>query len=261
MKEKQAMSTETARIVPASAPLALRIPDHIGVTMDGNGRWAQSRGLPRAEGHREGIKALRRLVEYCIAFQVPYVTVFSFSSENWRRPKSEIEFIFKLLKKFVASDLESLIKNNVRVRIIGLRQGLEAGLQKIIAEVEKKTAHNTGLNLNVAFNYGGRSEVVEAAKKLAKLVLDGKLDANDIDEAVFSGALSTANMPDPDLMLRTGGEHRISNFLIWQSAYAELVFLDSYWPDFNEAKFIDALQKYSARQRRFGGVEVENEQK
>jgi len=250
------MPSEPARIVPASAPSALRIPAHIGVTMDGNGRWAQARGLPRAEGHREGIKALRRLVEYCISFQVPYVTVFSFSSENWRRPKSEIEFIFKLLKKFVASDLDRLNKNNVRVRVIGLRQGLEVGLQNIIAEVETQTANNTGLNLNVAFNYGGRSEVVTAAQKLARSVLNGEINAEDIDEAMFSGALSTANMPDPDLMLRTGGEHRISNFLIWQSAYAELVFLDSYWPDFDEAQFIDALQKYSTRQRRFGGVEV-----
>jgi len=255
------MPSETARIVPDPAPSALRIPAHIGVTMDGNGRWAQARGKPRTEGHREGIKALRRLVEYCINYQVPYVTVFSFSSENWRRPRSEIEFIFKLLKKFVESDLDRLIKNNVRVRIIGARQELETGLQAIIALVEDQTAKNTGLNLNVAFNYGGRSEVVTAAKKLVKLVLDGELKVDDINEELFSASLSTAAMPDPDLMIRTGGEHRMSNFLIWQSAYAELVFLDSYWPDFGEDQFLDALQRYSTRQRRFGGVEVSHEHK
>jgi len=255
------MPTETARIIPAPTSSPLRIPEHIGVTMDGNGRWAQARGKPRTEGHREGIKALRRLVEYCIRFQVPYVTVFSFSSENWRRPRSEIEFIFKLLKKFVESDLDKLTRNNVRVRIIGSRQGLEVGLQNIIAEVETKTVENTGLNLNVAFNYGGRSEVVAAAKKLAASVLNGEMNAADINEDMFSASLSTADMPDPDLMIRTGGEHRISNFLIWQSAYAELVFLDSYWPDFGEDQFIDALQRYSTRQRRFGGVEVKYEHK
>ncbi len=250
------MPTETARTASAPAPSALRIPAHIGVTMDGNGRWAQARGKPRTDGHLEGVKALRRLVEYCIDYRVPYVTVFSFSSENWRRPKHEIEFIFTLLKKFVASDLDKLIKNNVKVRVIGVRDGLERGLQDIIGEVEAKTAANTGLNLNVAFNYGGRSEVVAAARKLAASAANGELEPQDIDEQLFSSALSTASMPDPDLMIRTGGEHRISNFLIWQAAYAELVFLDTHWPDFCEEQFIEALQRYSSRQRRFGGVEV-----
>ncbi len=251
------MPTETARTASAPAPPGLRIPAHIGVTMDGNGRWAQARGKPRTDGHLEGVKALRRLVECCIDYRVPYVTVFSFSSENWRRPKHEIEFIFALLKRFVASDLDKLIKNNVKVRIIGVRDGLERGLQNIINEVETETAGNTGLNLNVAFNYGGRSEVVAAARKLAASVARGELRPQDIDEELFSAALSTAAMPDPDLMIRTGGEHRISNFLIWQAAYAELVFLDTHWPDFCKEQFVEALQRYSSRQRRFGGVEVE----
>lgn len=249
------MPLNPARIEPALQH-GLRRPAHIGVTMDGNRRWAEARGKPRTEGHREGIKALRRLVDCCIRYQIDYVTVFSFSSENWRRPRTEIEFIFKLMKGFVATDLENLVRNNVRVRILGEREGLEQGLQDVIDQVQADTAANTGLNLNVAFNYGGKAEISAAARTIARAVLNGEVEVDDIDEKLLSDMLFTGGMPDPDLMIRTGGENRISNFMIWQAAYAELVFLDAYWPDFNEQIFIEALETFSARQRRFGGDET-----
>lgn len=232
----------------------LRIPVHMGVTMDGNGRWANQRGKPRTEGHREGIKALKRLIEYAIRYGVSYLTVFSFSSENWRRPKDEVDFIFKLLKRFVETDLQELNANNVRVRILGEQQGLGKDLIDIIARVEAVTADNTGLNLNVAFNYGAKAEIAAAARHLAKEVAAGRLQPEDVTEASLSGALYTGGMPEPDMMLRTGGEQRISNFLIWQAAYAELVFLNAYWPDFSESDFVDALAQFSGRERRFGGI-------
>jgi undecaprenyl diphosphate synthase len=235
---------------------SLRIPTHIGVTMDGNGRWAATRGRPRTQGHSEGIKALRKLVEFAIKFNVPYLTVYSFSSENWRRPKTEIDFIFNLLKKFVKSDLDTLIANNVRIRILGERVELETGLQKVIAQVEEESKKCTGLNLNVAFNYGGRSEITCAVKKIATDIEQGKLQPVEITEDLIAQNLFTSGIPDPDLLIRTGGEHRTSNFLLWQAAYAELVFLDVFWPDFNQEAFVQALQIYSARQRRFGGIET-----
>ena len=223
----------------------LRLPTHIGVTMDGNGRWAQMRGKPRTEGHREGIKTLRKLVEYAIRFNIPYLTVFSFSSENWRRPKTEVEFIFKLLRQFVESDLQQLNSNNVRIRILGDRKNLEAGLQKIIAQVEQKTADNTGLNLNVAFNYGGRAEITSAVQAIAQQVKSGEISIEEITEETVSNALFTNDIPDPDLLIRSGGEQRTSNFLVWQAAYAELVFMDVLWPDFNQESFETALKMFS----------------
>ncbi len=258
------MSIESANIInldassttSASESAISNLPTHIGVTMDGNGRWAEARGKARTEGHREGIKALRMLVESAIRYKIPYLTVFSFSSENWRRPKTEIDFIFKLMRKFVESDLKKLIANNVRVRIIGERDGLEKGLQKIIQQVESKTAHNTGLNLNVAFNYGGRSEITSAIKSILKDVQSGKHTIEDVDEDLVARSLFTAGIPDPDLLIRTGGEKRTSNFLVWQSAYAELVFLDVLWPDFDEKSFMSSLKQYASRQRRFGGIET-----
>lgn len=222
--------------------------------MDGNGRWALARGKQRTEGHLEGIKALRKLVDCAIRYKVPYLTVFSFSSENWRRPKSEIDFIFRLLKRFVDSDLEKLTKNNVRVRILGSRDGLESELKNIIYRVEEKTRANTGLNLNVAFNYGGRLEIAAAMKNIARDLLDGNIKICDITEDLVSSSLFTAGIPDPDLLIRTGGEQRISNFLVWQAAYAELVFLDVLWPEFDEKSFVEALGEFSSRQRRFGGI-------
>ncbi|WP_316354579.1 isoprenyl transferase [Devosia sp.] len=234
----------------------LRIPAHLGVIMDGNGRWAQARGKRRTEGHIEGVKALRNLVELCITYGVGHLTVFSFSSENWTRPKDEISFIFNLLRRFVASDLQRLIRNNVRVRIIGSREGLEPSLVRLIDDVEAKTAANTGLVLIVAFNYGGKAEIAEAARKLAREVAAGRLSPEDITEERLAGALYTAGLPDPDLIIRTSGEQRISNFLLWQAAYAEFVFVEENWPDFDEASFVRVLEAFSRRDRRFGGIEA-----
>jgi len=250
------MPTEHATQRVNQAPATGRLPVHIGVTMDGNGRWARLRGKPRTEGHREGIKALKRLVEYAMRHGVPHLTVFSFSSENWRRPKDEIDFIFKLLRRFVETDLQELKQNNVRVRIVGDHEGLGADLLQVIARVERETAENTGLNLHVAFNYGGRAEIASAARRLAEAVAAGTMTPSQIDEDTLAGHLHTAGAPDPDLMIRTGGEQRISNFLIWQAAYAEFVFLDCYWPDFEEADFLEALETFSSRERRFGGIEA-----
>ena len=250
------MSIDPAIITDHAQRPRLRIPAHIGVIMDGNGRWAKARGKMRTEGHIEGVKALRLLVETCINYGVGYLTVFSFSSENWTRPKDEISFIFNLLRRFVASDLQKLIRNNVRVRIIGSREGLEGSLVRLIDDVEAKTAGNTGLVLVVAFNYGGKAEIAEATRAIAREVAAGRLDPEAINEQTISQALYTADLPDPDLIIRTSGEQRISNFLLWQAAYAEFVFVDENWPDFDEASFVRVLEIFSRRDRRFGGVEA-----
>ena len=238
---------------PAQRP-RLRIPAHLGVIMDGNGRWAKARGKRRTEGHIEGVKALRNLVELCITYGVGHLTVFSFSSENWTRPRDEIVFIFNLLRRFVASDLQRLIRNNVKVRIIGTREGLEPSLVRLIDDVEAKTASNTGLVLIVAFNYGGKAEIAEATRRIAREVAAGRLSPDAITEATIEAALYTAGLPDPDLIIRTSGEQRISNFLLWQAAYSEFVFVDENWPDFNEASFVRVLETFALRDRRYGGI-------
>jgi undecaprenyl diphosphate synthase len=251
------MPTEPAiQSRPASRP-DLRIPAHIAVIMDGNGRWAQARGKPRTEGHVAGVKALRGVVEQCINYGVDYLTVFSFSSENWTRPKDEISFIFGLLRRFVASDLEKLHRNNVRVKIIGSGDGLDESLRRLIAEVEATTSMNTGLKLQVAFNYGGKAEIADATRRIASLVAAGRLKPEDITEDTIGRALYTAGMPDPDIVIRTSGEQRFSNFLLWQSAYSELVFVEENWPDFTEKTFLRVLEDYSGRDRRYGGVEAQ----
>lgn len=232
------------------------LPRHVAIIMDGNGRWARARGRPRTEGHVEGVKALRRLVELCIRYGVEHVTVFSFSSENWSRPADEVSFIFGLLRRFVASDLERLIANNVHVRIIGSREGLEPSLNRLIDDVEDKTRHNTGLKLMVAFNYGGKAEITDAVRRIARRVAEGELAPDSITEQTIADALYTAGRPDPDIIIRTSGEQRVSNFLLWQGAYAELAFVECNWPDFDESAFLSVLEDYSARERRFGGVEA-----
>lgn len=247
------MSSDPA-IVQQPQATGLRIPGHIGVIMDGNGRWAQARGRPRTDGHVEGVKALRGLVELCIRYGVNYLTVFSFSSENWSRPKDEISFIFGLLRRFVASDLERLVKNNVHVRVIGSRDGLDPSLQRLIENVEERTRTNTGLTLIVAFNYGGKAEITEAVRRIARQVAAGTLDPEQISETTIADALYTAGIPDPDIIIRTSGEQRVSNFLLWQGAYSELVFIERNWPDFDETTFLSVLEDYSARERRFGGL-------
>jgi undecaprenyl diphosphate synthase len=200
------------------------------------------------------VHALRNLVQSCIKHGVGYLTVFSFSSENWARPAEEVSFIFGLLRRFVASDLQRLIRNNVRIRIVGARAGLEPSLVRLIGDVEAKTASNTGLVLVVAFNYGARAEITYAVRRLAEEAAAGRLDPSSIDESTVSRALYTADIPDPDIIIRTSGEQRLSNFLLWQSAYAELVFVPENWPDFDEASFLRVLEAYSLRDRRYGGL-------
>lgn len=247
------MASETAaKVSPGSGP-GLRIPVHLGVIMDGNGRWAKARGKLRTEGHVEGVQSLRTMVQSCITYGVSYLTVFSFSSENWTRPAEEVSFIFNLLRRFVASDLQRLIRNNVRVLIIGSRMGLEPSLIRLIDDVENKTAANTGLVLCVAFNYGGRAEIAEAMRRLAREVAAGRLDPALIDENTISRSLYTADIPDPDIIIRTSGEQRLSNYLLWQSAYSELHFTEVLWPDFSREDFEAALGEFEVRRRRFGG--------
>jgi len=252
------MSVDSAVQTQPHVGAELRIPGHIGVIMDGNGRWARARGKPRTEGHLAGVKALRRLVELSIRYGVSYLTVFSFSSENWTRPRDEVRFIFSLLHRFVASDLESLIRNNVRIRIIGSRQGLDGSTRRLIDDVEAKTAANTGLTLVVAFNYGGKAEIASAARRIAEQVAAGRLRPEEVDEATVARELYTTGMPDPDIIVRTSGERRFSNFLLWQGAYSELIFIEENWPDFDEGSFLKVLEEYAGRDRRFGGIEAQH---
>ncbi len=250
------MSLDTVIAAQVGERPGLKIPAHVAVIMDGNGRWATARGKLRTEGHVEGVKALRRLVDLAIRYGVKHLTVFSFSSENWRRPPDEVKFIFGLLHRFVASDLATLIQNNVRVKIIGSRHELDDGLKRLIDDTQRKTAHNTGLELIVAFNYGGKAELVEATRRIAADVAAGRLKPEAITEETVERALYTHGVPDPDLIIRTSGEQRTSNFLIWQGAYSELVFIEENWPDFSEETFVRALEEYSGRKRRFGGIDT-----
>jgi len=233
---------------------ASETPAHVAIIMDGNGRWAHARGLPRFEGHRRGVEAVRRAVRSATKHGVRYLTVYSFSSENWRRPPDEVAMLMGLLKRFIHDDLAELNHNGVRVRIIGERDTLSHDIRSLLIEAESLTRDNHGLTLTVAFNYGGRQEIVEAARRLAIDVRDGRLDAGSIDCGKFAARLDTAEIPDPDLIIRTSGELRLSNFLLWQSAYAELVFLPILWPDFDDAAFVSALDQYAARERRFGAL-------
>ncbi len=237
-----------------AAPRVNQTPAHIAIIMDGNGRWAKSRGLPRYEGHRRGLEAVRRAVRSAIKHDVRYLTIYSFSSENWRRPPDEVAMLMGLLKRFIRNDLAELHKNGVRVRIIGERDNLAADIATLLTEAESLTRYNSGLTLVVAFNYGARQEILAAATRLALDVREGRIDVDAIGEDDFAARLDTADLPDPDLIIRTSGEMRLSNFLLWQAAYAELVFLPILWPDFDDAAFVFALQQYAARERRFGAV-------
>jgi undecaprenyl diphosphate synthase len=229
-------------------------PTHVGIIMDGNGRWAKARGLPRIEGHRRGVEAVRRAVRSAAELGLRYLTIYSFSSENWSRPAAEVSDLMGLLKRFIRNDLADLHRNNIKVRIIGLRHNLSVDLRAMLNEAEELTRGNSGLTLVVAFNYGARQEIVEAARKLALEAAAGTLDPAAIDEAALAARLDTSGIPDPDLVIRTSGEQRLSNFLLWQAAYAEFVFLPMHWPDFDHAAFESALAQYAARERRFGGT-------
>jgi undecaprenyl diphosphate synthase len=235
-------------------PIAPRSASHVAIIMDGNGRWAQARGLPRFEGHRRGVEALRKAVRAAIEFGLAYLTIYSFSTENWNRPPDEVSMLMGLLKRFIRNDLAELHANDVRVRVIGGRAGLPSDIAALLAEAEGLTKANGGLTLVVAFNYGARQEIVEAARSLARLAAAGALDPASIDARAFEAELDTADIPDPDLIIRTSGEQRLSNFLLWQAAYAEFVFLPIHWPDFDKSVFEFALDEYSARERRYGGA-------
>lgn len=229
-------------------------PSHVAIIMDGNGRWAQMRGLPRQEGHRRGLEALRRTVKNAGELGIAVLTLYSFSTENWRRPQAEVSFLMGLLKRFVEKDLAELDASGVKVRIIGGREDLAPDLRRLVEHAEAMTCNNTGMTLAIAFNYGSRDEIVRTARALAAEVAAGRIAANAIDEALFSSRLDTSDLPDPELVIRTSGETRISNFLLWQAAYAEFVFSPVLWPDFDRAALEDALAEYRRRERRFGGV-------
>lgn len=229
-------------------------PRHVAIIMDGNGRWAKARGLQRSAGHREGVAAARRTVEAARDLNVEYLTLYSFSTENWRRPAGEVRDLMGLLKQFIVDDLPSLKKEGVQVRIIGDKENLTSDIKALVHRAEQETASNTKYKLQIAFNYGGRDELARAARAIAQAVSRGVLEPGEIDEAAFAGFLDTAGAPDPDLVIRTSGERRTSNFLNWQAAYAEYVFTDVLWPDFNAETFADAIAEFNARERRYGGV-------
>ncbi|WOH78516.1 isoprenyl transferase [Bradyrhizobium sp. BEA-2-5] len=229
-------------------------PLHVAIIMDGNGRWAASRGLPRVEGHRRGVEALRRVVRAAHELGIVYLTIFSFSSENWSRPASEIGDLFGLLRRFIRNDLASLHRDGVKVRIIGEREGLDSDICGLLNEAEELTKNNVKLSLVVAFNYGSRAEIAAAARRLAREVAEGKRDANSIDADTIGQYLDAPDIPDPDLIIRTSGEQRLSNFLMWQAAYSELVFVPIHWPDFDKAALESAIAEYGKRERRFGGL-------
>lgn len=230
------------------------MPVHIGIIMDGNGRWAQRQGLPRMAGHRAGMDAINRCLEGLKNLDVKYLTLFAFSTENWRRPKAEVDYLMNLPGQFVARELDNLMANNIRLRILGDVRGLPAHTQKAVTQGIIATAGNSGLTLTFAINYGAREEIIRAARQVGLECKRGLLDPGDIDGTSFESYLYTRGMPDPDLIIRTSGELRISNFLLWQIAYSELCFLDILWPDFSELDLYRAIADFQHRQRRYGGI-------
>jgi undecaprenyl diphosphate synthase len=225
--------------------------------MDGNGRWAARRGLPRTAGHRAGVDALRRAVRAAAEFGIEYLTIYSFSSENWSRPASEVSFLLDLLRRFIRQDVAELHRSGVRIKVVGRRDDLDPGIVSLLNDAERLTHDNSTLNLVVAFNYGSRQEISRAVSAIAEKIASGEMCASDISPELFAENLDTAGIPDPDLLIRTGGEQRISNFLLWQCAYTEFVFVDEFWPDFTQEIFARALGEFSLRDRRFGGIEAQ----
>jgi undecaprenyl diphosphate synthase len=237
---------------PTSPPQGT--PTHVAIIMDGNGRWATARGLPRTAGHRQGAEAVRRTVRGAAELGIRYLTLFGFSSENWKRPISEVNDLMGLLRLYLRHEINELSRNGARLRIVGERDGLAKDIVDLIDYAERQTAGNTRIDLNIALNYGSRGEIVRSARLLAEAARRGELAPEAIDEAMFARSLMTDGIPDPDLLIRTSGEQRISNFLLWQSAYAELVFTDTLWPDFGKANLEAAIGEYAKRERRYGAV-------
>jgi undecaprenyl diphosphate synthase len=238
------------KIVPSPFPM----PRHVAIIMDGNGRWAAARGLPRGEGHRRGVEALRKTVRAAGELGICYLTIFSFSAENWSRPAAEIRDLMGLLRRFIRNDLAELHRNGVKVRVIGERRDLEPEILGLLEEAEALTRDNDALTLVVAFNYGARQEIARAAARLAAEVKAGRIEPEAVTADLLGKNLDAPDLPDPDLIIRTSGELRLSNFLLWQAAYSELVFVPTYWPDFDRAALEDAIAEYHRRERRFGGL-------
>ncbi|MBY5660210.1 isoprenyl transferase [Rhizobium leguminosarum] len=237
-----------------SESVFVTVPEHVAIIMDGNGRWAKQRGLPRTMGHRKGVEAVREIVRAAGAAGIKYLTLFAFSSENWRRPEAEVSDLLGLLKAFIRRDLAELHRQNVRIKVIGDRHSLRSDILGLLLEAEETTKDNTSLTLVIAFNYGSRDEIARAVVSLARDVEAGRLRAQDITPALINARLDTAGIPDPDLIIRTSGEERLSNFLLWQAAYSEFIFLPEYWPDFSSEIFRSALETFASRDRRFGGL-------
>lgn len=231
-----------------------KIPQHVAIILDGNGRWAKSKGMPRNYGHVQGAKTVEKICEEAYRMGIQYLTVYAFSTENWNRPADEVDALMGLLRNYMKTCLKTAAKNNMCVRVIGEKSRLDEDIRRRIAELEAATKENTGLHFQIAINYGGRDEIIRAVKKLAKQVQAGELNPEDITQEQFDGALDTAGIPEPDLLIRTCGEQRISNFLLWQLAYTEFYFTDVYWPDFTKEELIKAVDYYNSRDRRYGGV-------
>lgn len=246
--------SDTSKETAAELGGARSVPAHVAIIMDGNGRWARARGLPRTAGHSRGAEAVRRTVKAAAEAGVRYLTLFGFSSENWKRPASEIDDLMGLLRHYLKREIDELHKNGIRLNVIGDRHRLGADIVALITDAERRTANNERLNLTIALSYGSRDEIVAATQKAMQAALDGTLKPDQLNEQAFSGFLLTADMPDPDLLIRTSGEKRISNFLLWQCAYAEFVFLERQWPDFDADDFNGAIQEYLGRARRYGGA-------
>ncbi|MBF0161448.1 MAG: isoprenyl transferase [Magnetococcales bacterium] len=235
-------------------PSSSSLPRHIAIVMDGNRRWARARYLPQVEGHRQGVKAVQRTVEACLEWQIPVLTLYTFSSENWKRPAEEVSALMNLLAFHLRNEMEFLAKGRVQFRALGRLHELPESVRKHVRELEERTQENTQLRFNIALNYGGRQELVDAARGMVRDALSGRLNPDEVTEELFSQRLTTAGLADPDLLIRTGGEQRISNFLLWQMAYTELVFLPVYWPDFDGGHLRQAIRDFASRERRFGAA-------
>lgn len=238
--------------------LGLKIPAHVAVILDGNGRWAKKRFMPRTYGHKVGSQVVEDMLSIVDEIGVKYFTVYAFSTENWKRSQEEVSTLMGILRRYLKDCVKKSMKNNVRCRVIGRREELSPDIVESINNLEEKTKNNTGLNFTIAINYGGRDEITRAVKKIARKVEQGEMRAEDITEQTISDCLDTWELPDPDLLIRTSGEERLSNYLPWQLAYTEFYFTDTLWPDFNRDELIKAFEKYNRRERRFGGVKEEN---
>lgn len=232
----------------------MNIPQHVAIILDGNGRWAKAKGMPRNYGHMEGAKTVEKICEEAWRMGIKYLTVYAFSTENWKRPKEEVDALMKLLRNYMKTCLKTAAKNDMVVRVIGDKTGLDDDIREKIDELEKASANNGGLNFQIAINYGSRDEIVRSVRKIMEDVKAGKIEADQMDEAMFDSYLDTAGIPSPDLLIRTSGEQRLSNFLMWQLAYTEFYFTDVPWPAFTKEDLEKAIEKYNSRDRRFGGV-------